>query len=86
MEDVTKKADNLQTRVETLEKENSLQQPGRLQEKMESPESQGFPRGPERISPDISDQLPLAVDIAYHMGSRFGEDRFSRRIVIQFLS
>ncbi len=102
VEDVTKKADNLQTRAETLEKENTVLRekcndldaykrrwnlrvagiPERSGENAKKIITDLF----SQISPDISDQLPLSVDIAHRLGPRSGEDRFSRRIVVQFLS
>ncbi len=102
VEDVTKKTDDLQIRVETLEKENTV-----LREKNNDLDAYkrrwnlriaGIPeRSGEnikkrvidlfgQISPDTSDQLPLTVDIVHRLGPRSGEERSSRRIIVQFLS
>ncbi len=102
VEDVTKKTDDLQIRVETLEKENTV-----LREKNNDLDAYkrrwnlriaGIPeRSGEnikmmvidlfgQISPDISDQLPLTVDIVHRLGPRSREERSSRRIIVQFLS
>ena len=102
VEDVTKKADNLQTRVETLEKGNTV-----LREKCNALDAYkrrwnlrvaGIPEQTgenvkkvitdlfSQISPDISGQLPLSVDIVHRLGPRSGEKRLSRQIVVQLLS
>lgn len=102
VEDVTKKTDNLQTRVETLEKENTVLREKcndlDAYKRRWNLRVAGIPERPgenvkkiitdlfSQISPDIGDQLPLAVDIAHRLGPRSGEDRSSRRIVVQFLS
>lgn len=102
VEDVTKKADNPQTRVEELEKENTA-----LRQKCNDLDAYkrrwnlrvaGIPEQTgenvkkividlfSQISPDIGEQLPLSVDIAHRLGPRSGEARSSRRIIVQFLS
>lgn len=97
-----KKADNLQARVETLEKENTT-----LREKCNDLDAYkrrwnlrvaGISEQTgenvkklvislfRQISPDIGEQLPLSVDIAHRLGPGSGEARSSRRIIVQFLS
>ncbi len=102
LDEVTKKADNLQTRLETLEKENTA-----LRDKCNDLDAYkrrwnlrvaGIPEQTgenvkkciidlfSQISPDISEQLPLTVDIVHRLGPRSGEVQSSRRIIVQFLS
>ncbi len=86
VEDVTKKADNLQARVETLEKENATLRekcndldaykrrwnlriagiPEQTGENVKKLVIDLF----SQISSDISEQLPLSVDIAHRLGPR----------------
>ena len=91
VEDLTKKAD----RVETLrEKCNDLDAykrrwnlrvagiPEQTGENVKKVITDLF----SQISPDISGQLPLSVDIVHRLGPRSGEKRLSRQIVVQLLS
>ncbi|KAL1247123.1 hypothetical protein QQF64_022499 [Cirrhinus molitorella] len=102
VEEVTSKVSSLETKVESLEKENRV-----LRNKCEEMDAykrrwnlrvSGIPeqRGEDvrkilvdlfsKVSPEIGDQLIYTVDVAHRLGPRSEGAVSSRRIIVQFLS